>query len=494
MINKLDFLLNQANIGIYNKCEVIEIFGFNKEKKEAFNIYTLIVFENTKQITIEGMMSEKLYPFQGYKNISWGIKRRIVDIKTVLKLYEELLEKNKYQIDKPFNVGKMKLLQEQYVPTVEDMHNEIQLNYILKNNFHNGSYILEFFDEDKGSNQFLLDNRELLNKLSKNINIIQPIKIENIYDRLENIVFQFPINGFKVSHNSIIKNNPRRYAGIIINITPKNKNFNLSNLAIRIFEYNTDNLIIRQRYEDVKRNITEIKLDDCFGTHIEIIDKNTSLLLYKYKFSILKQIYISEQPIHNIQKEKYKSFDEWIGNRIYEQKLKKLEKNKAFIQYFGKEKEKALKDIQWLINQHGKQGVYLWDLFLSAKDIINILSENTHLPLKAITGLKHPEENGKQEIKNSMFFELEEYNKKNLFPNLEVRGKIGSHGYEFHDRFLIFPFKEEARVWSLGISFNQLGASHHILQEVRHSQHILNAFNKLWDELSDKECLVWKSH
>ena len=60
MKNKLDFLLNNANIGIYNKCEVIEIFGFDKEKKEAFNIYTLIAFEDTKQISIEGIMSEKL--------------------------------------------------------------------------------------------------------------------------------------------------------------------------------------------------------------------------------------------------------------------------------------------------------------------------------------------------------------------------------------------------------------------------------------------------
>ena len=58
MNDKLDFLLTQVNIGIYNKCETIEIFGFNKEKKEAFNIYTLIVFENTQQINIDGLMSE----------------------------------------------------------------------------------------------------------------------------------------------------------------------------------------------------------------------------------------------------------------------------------------------------------------------------------------------------------------------------------------------------------------------------------------------------
>ena len=40
----LDSLLNNSNIGTYNKCEIIEIFGFKKQEKEAFNIYTLIVF------------------------------------------------------------------------------------------------------------------------------------------------------------------------------------------------------------------------------------------------------------------------------------------------------------------------------------------------------------------------------------------------------------------------------------------------------------------
>lgn len=48
-------------------------------------------------------------------------------------------------------------------------------------------------------------------------------------------------------------------------------------------------------------------------------------------------------------------------------------------------------------------------------------------------------------------------------------------------------------VWSLGISVNQLGKSHHILQEVKHAQHILNAFNELWDLLDNEECLVWKN-
>nr|MDA3907883.1 hypothetical protein [Sulfurimonas sp.] len=85
--NEFDFLLENANIGIYNKCEVIEILGFNTKEKEFFNIYTLVIFEDTNQINIEGLMTEKLEKFQSIKNIKWGIKRKIIEIDNARSIY-----------------------------------------------------------------------------------------------------------------------------------------------------------------------------------------------------------------------------------------------------------------------------------------------------------------------------------------------------------------------------------------------------------------------
>jgi hypothetical protein len=319
-----------------------------------------------------------------------------------------------------------------------------------------------------------------------------------------------------LSHDSIRQEEPPRYKGISLEINPKNENFDIKNLQVRLFEEN-DNLITRQRLIDITTNITQINFDDCYGTYIELIDKKSSLLLYKYKFSIIKHMYSNigiiepQKRVFNIEgeikkievthnvnnnihgKSKAKPFDEWIRDRKYEQELKELDKNKAFIQYFGNEEEKALKDIRFLINTYGEKGVCLWDPYLDAKDIKNTLyySKTSYVPLKAISGLK--QKNSKNEAKNEMIEEFEKDDKKFLFLNLEVKGKIGSSGYDFHDRFIIFPLKKP-KVWSLGISVNQLGASHHILQEVKNAQHILNAFNKLWDELNDEECLIWKSN
>ena len=413
-VDKLDFLLNSSNIGFYNKCEIIEIFGFDKDKKEAFNIYTLIIFEKTNHMDIHELLTAKLQAFKGYKNLGWGIKRRIVDISVAKKLYKELLEKNKYEIDKPLKIGKFELLAEQYVPPRKDMYHEIQLNYLLKNNFDNGSYILEFFDEEKKDIRFLFDNPVLLNNFSEKVSEILPLKLANVSDRLGNIIFQFPINSFELSIDSIRQDEPPIYKGISLEIYPKTKNFNMKNLQARLYEEN-DNLITRQKLIDITKNITQIYIDDCFGTYIELIDKTSSLLLYKYKFSIMKQAHINmgliepQKRIFNLNGEikkievthnesnmiygklKNKSFNEWIRDRKYEQELKELEKSKAFIQYFGNEEEKALSDVRYLINKHGEQGVYIWDPYLSAKDIKNTLyySKATYVPLRVITGLKH---------------------------------------------------------------------------------------------------------
>ncbi|RXJ54136.1 VPA1262 family N-terminal domain-containing protein [Candidatus Marinarcus aquaticus] len=514
----LDFILNQSNIGIYNKCEIIEVFGIRKNDKTPFNIFTLVVFENTKQEKTKEFSFDKLQKFKGIKDIKWGIQRRIVNIDIVKKLYDDLLNNEIFQIDDILEVGSLKLLPEQYVQS-EDWFNNPQLNHILKNNFKYGSYILEFFDEDKGNCQFLLDAPELLNSFSENLTEKLPIKIGNLSDRLGNIILQFPINSFTMTWTTIKNKELRRYEGIKVEIEPKNSNFNLDNLLIRIYEEN-DNVITRQRLIEVKDNIVEILLDDCFGTTIEIFDKKSSFILYKNKFTIMKEmnsIIAIQEPqkrVFNVngkteeivvshnQSNTYgkankdnKEFNLWISDRKYEDELKELEEKKSFIQYYGKQESKALLDVRELIKKYGENGVYLWDPYLSADDIKKTLyfSANAHVPLKAIRGFKkNDNQEHKKQIKENMKNIFNSDEQQFLFLNLEVRGKIDNNGYDFHDRFLIFPL-EKPKVWSLGTSVNSLGKSHHIMQEVKHAQHILNTFNDLWKKLDKEECLIWKS-
>ncbi len=77
---------------------------------------------------------------------------------------------------------------------------------------------------------------------------------------------------------------------------------------------------------------------------------------------------------------------------------------------------------------------------------------------------------------------------------LEYRIKRGAAGWEFHDRFLIFPKNDDrgALAWSLGTSINMLGFAHHILQRVDDGQLVVDAFLELWDQLDNPEYLIWK--
>ena len=77
--------------------------------------------------------------------------------------------------------------------------------------------------------------------------------------------------------------------------------------------------------------------------------------------------------------------------------------------------------------------------------------------------------------------------------HLKLLARHTEHGWEFHDRFLIFVPRDAFSlpvVYSLGISVNQLGKHHHIIQQVPNPRIILKNFEELWQELDNADCRV----
>ena len=72
------------------------------------------------------------------------------------------------------------------------------LNKVLKNNFINGSYILEFFDCDKKIVNVL--NTVQFRKMTDTIFDAIPIDLFSVSDRIGNFVFQFPSTNVRVSY------------------------------------------------------------------------------------------------------------------------------------------------------------------------------------------------------------------------------------------------------------------------------------------------------
>ena len=496
------FLLESGSIGFYNKCEVIEIFGFDLKINQPFNIFTLIVFEDSQQHESEELLTKKLEKFKLLKNIKWGIKRRVITIEKAKSLFENLQNKNTFKITDEIKIGSLQFLNKQYVQP-NDSFVAPQINYVLKNNFHSGSYLIEGVDSTKENIKFLLDEPTLLNDFSEKVHDIIPISIGAVSDRLGNVLFQFPINIFKVKLLTLGLDE-----GIQLDFffNPKLK----KEPSLQIIAQNkTDDILFDYIVQDIINN-EQILMDTSSLTTLQVFDKGNNLIVYKNSFNSIKNIVMNMDIISPqnrfffIDKEQHritvshkqspdiigsqsKLFSNWVYNRKYEQELKDLEQSKSFTQYKGinGDKEKALNNIRSLIHRYGRSGVYLWDPYLSAKDIKETLyfCKNYNVKLKAITDIKHIQ----SEVK-----EFQRDDSKYLMLDLEVRRKYKNYGHKFHDRFLIFPL-EQPKIWSLGTSINSVGMSHHIIQEVQHSQHILNSFNELWEELNHEECLVWKS-
>ena len=242
---------------------------------------------------------------------------------------------------------------------------------------------------------------------------------------------------------------------------------------------------------------------------------------------------LTPEPIKNVVGEPPSNpAGDWTQKRMYREETDRLAAERRFVQYKPEpgqqsvERERALDDVRFLINRHGEEGVWLWDPYLTAEDVIDTLfyCRLFGADLRALTeGHIPPGEDGSAQPRQSCCDRLralmpflfapgvaepsasEKFAakqratlqgiKSNLLGlHLGYRIRTGSAGWGFHDRFLIFPAADRAaQAWSLGTSVNGLGKQHHILQRVDDGQRIRDAFVELWDKLDQPEHLIWKT-
>ena len=79
--------------------------------------------------------------------------------------------------------------------------------------------------------------------------------------------------------------------------------------------------------------------------------------------------------------------------------------------------------------------------------------------------------------------------------SLSYRTITNGYGTSFHDRYLILKYNvNKTRVWSLGISVNSLGKSHHIIQIVEAPELIADMFQEIWNETDQEICKIFETH
>lgn len=537
--HELRKLLIDGVLGFYNSVEVTELFAIPSKGSRPVNVLTILVAEHREKPNFNQpqFLTSDLIKLKKLKGWAFGLKRYLKPVEDILDDLDKLIISNSWG---SLNVPELEYHSKQFI--TPDSMDTLPLNNVLKNNYHNGSYVAEWFDHKKDLLLPILQNPPSLQELNSYISEIIPLNVSSISDRLGNYIFQIPV---KIIQTRITSQHGTEDLDLHIAWHHGAKS---RQLEIQYSRENSDKSIEDYAVKAINENEKTIHLPSTSSYPYKAViwdSINEVILSATQPSSFIKQVVSSMHsmqeeariiPNSNTQQERVATFTAhdsiigssdkskriWTEKRIYNNDKKQLQRKLEFIQYNPKnkpkhqERDRALKDVRALINKFGIDGVYLWDPYLSAKDIFSTLFYNpsSNAPMRAITHLKLPpiKKEAKcsscatsipQQIINKKNTHLNEMNeefvklqKENVIGlNLEFRTPIAGNGWGFHDRFLIFPFTHsEPLAWSLGTSVNSLGEEHHILQKVGDAQLIVDAFNELWEEISKPECLIWSSN
>lgn len=520
MMQQYDELLACEKLGYYNSCEMITIFIIEKDTKYVYNFYTIFVMEERLTVGEErACLTSKLISIS--ERYSMGMQHKVQKLEKIRSIIQSLCESCESQFvdigDGCLQIGKLEMVLKTFVPQNSTV--EITMNKVLKNNFQNGSYILEFFDaEERVKNTF---SKKEWRKITDAIFERIPVDLFTLTDRIGNFVFQFPSINTRITCE-IGKDESALHYKLDVD-----ERLGEENHFILQAELMDDDNIIGFGVAECKKSESRIpfQIDDTSTVcRTTLIDMDSQMILSRQDTAFIKQInfrmsfgmqYGEQRLIFDTEGEIIDTIDiisgedisvgqpiirnrkDRIGKRQYRQRVERLYNSREFRRY-GKmlERDRAIKDIIALMNLGEGGKVYLWDPYLTLEDLLETWYYTTTygMQLKAITSSEIADKSGisvKEWIKQQRNFISNRSNHYGI--RMEIRCQWKGYGYHFHDRFLIvIKGDEEPNAWSLGTSINSLGNKHHIIQNVKNPQMIVDAFEELWDELDSEECLVWK--
>jgi hypothetical protein len=522
--------LTQPNVlGFYSHFEATEVFAMPPGQQEPVNVFSLLVAEERLPIASDEphYLNPERIELKSLKGWKVGIQRYVKPIAELVPAFDVLCQSNKWCASgHPLQTGDLVSIPTQFIRS--DDFGLVPLNRVLKNNFWNGSHVFEWADANKAALQPLFDAPPRLQELSEAVRAFVPISLASLSDRLGSIIVQLPITVL------IAKFAELRVSGDFTLSTAWHPRATPRPLrASCAMEY--DKAIPAFNSVSVEGPETSLPMHDGQGLHRGVLwdDENSILLAATGDMSFISQVVVNMQVLDPEPREftlpggkggekpvrfgltpkpikitagepKSDPAGNWTQRRMYREETDRLQAERRFVQYKpvsgAQLHEKALDDVRYLINRHGEEGVWLWDPYLSAEDIINTLfyCRFSGSELRALTAGSTPPIEGRATA-SAMFAAEQRTTLTNIKSNLRglnlaYRIRTGSAGLGFHDRFLIFPAADSAALaWSLGTSVNSLGRQHHILQKVDDGQRVRDAFAELWDALDQPEHLIWKT-
>ena len=570
---KLGELVEPGVIGFYRSVEVTEVFGV--QGQVFTNFLTLAVAEPTEapaEVDWKSiLLNQKWLKLRG---TDWhvGIAQYRLSLDAFLEKVSEFDATGRWK-PTPFELqtGTLAAVPPQFVPA--DGFKNHPWNGVLKNNFFEGSHVLELFDTSKERLRFLFDESRRLTCLAELIEEHLPIKLDGMSDRLGNIIIQLPV--------TVISSEARSSSGydhsVAISWHPDVSPRNVR-VAAEIWQ---DSTVTSFDAAVISTGEARLQLHSPGGgARTQIWDEDRRVLLSatppvhfltaaSFSMSIAhpgnsspRRDFLLPDSMGNLVPQSLALIPEkseqligskpevprepWVSQRVFSESVASLKSRREFVQYGLDEgilqeaaaepeeiqagdtsaesmsrkftrRMSALEDLQWLMKAHGGEGVWLWDPFLNAEDVLRTLffCPYADVPLRALTAGKVPSckvsklvvgdgasererlrlaRTRAEQKKRDQAAQLDAAKGNGWGLHLEFRIREGAAGWGFHDRFIIFPREiGSALAWSLGTSINSYGDEHHILQKVAHGEPIAQAFQDLWEQLEGEQYLIWKT-
>ena len=505
-------LIYGNNLGFYKSCDLIKIFLRNKSENKYITFFTLFVF---KEDEVLNTSLQKITPYLEDigNNHSLGIIKRELSLDESRKFFKKLSNGSIYEEinDIWINGSQLVLIDKQFV-----FNGSTRIINILKEN-ESGSYIFEFFEEDKKELDFVLGDEDTFNMINSIIKTYTHFDFELTKDRIGNYIFQLPVtllqtnenfdaNEFEITFNWH-SNLGGSYPNCLILISSESDDIYTTNCIKKYNSKEKQTILLGRRYEELVFSILSI---------------DEELLLLKKKIPLILEMDINMKIPMGVRRIRYgdniipinlesiseskinqPKFKLWIEDTKIKNHENKLKKEKAIVEYNRFENVNELNrydDLIYLMDKYGQYVVYIWDTYLNSNDLLRIIYHLKYydVPIRAITSKKikemHDSDDEQLTIDDVININKKIISESDLTGlNLEFRIELGKPS--FHDRFLIFPrnpnISKNCIVYSLGSSINGFRKSSHILQKVPIPNDILNSFNELWNSLNDDKNKIW---
>lgn len=535
--------------GVLNSCnyaEVVQVILLRKKDNVCLNYFTHVLFSSV-------FSEEESSVFLTDRPISINSEYKVLITKekiardSVLDILQNAAESQtwEWKEDKALldDVFPMDL---QFIPETDPTGSKTSDSTLVPielalygSNFSGGYYLCELFSAKTVLAKSLStdDNRKIQDEINK---AKIGFNLESLFDRIGNIVCKIPMD---IIRHKPVKLSPER--GIAGRFILENSCTEPLECVLQII-LESDHTIIETRVEEMvfseKGEIREYSIDpNRYSNRIILSDKKSGIIYYSavrdYSFgsnyyamitppqfgiqSSLKRIIVIDGQDKEIELTNIAG----IGEVSIEKEIFEIEKRQHkwmteyeykhhFFRSFvvGQENE-AIQTVIDICNDRDLfwdlEEVWLVDPYLSADDILKtvVYCGKYGISIKCLTHIAAI--NGNRETRTETTTEGESlfettvsrYNgilknalgkQKDL--KLEYRTVAGMTGISFHDRYLILKCGlNKSRAWSLGISVNSLGKSHHIIQIVQSPMDVIDTIDTIWNQSLREECLIFKN-